>query len=99
MNSLSKAALIRAAFSELGEAADFKAIDRWLKAKNVDDVSPQQVSNERRKLRPRYDVEDLPVSVLRKVKTIVDAVGSTDVVRRALDELDALSCQHRCPDS
>jgi hypothetical protein len=33
-------------------------------------------------------IEDLPVSILKKVKSLVDEVGSSEVVRRVLDELD-----------
>ena len=36
-------------------------------------------------------IEDLPVSILKKVKALVDEVGSTEIVRRALAELDELT--------
>jgi hypothetical protein len=89
----SAAAEIRAAFEELGWDAAPKAVIEELQRKEIA-VTPQQVSNQktrRAKLMAEVKVEDLPVSVLKKVKRLVDEVGSTEVVRRALDELDHLT--------
>jgi hypothetical protein len=90
MNKSSKAAQIRDAIQELGDKATYEQIRERVEAAGVS-ITPQQVSNERRKLRSRYEVEDLPVSVIRKVKELADELGSTSVVRRALDELEALT--------
>jgi hypothetical protein len=89
MNSSSKAETIRSVLKELGEDATFREIEARLQALNVE-VTPQQVSNEKRKLRGRYNANDLPVSVLKQVKALVDELGSTELVRRALDELESL---------
>jgi hypothetical protein len=89
-----KAAAIRDVLGELGHVASFERVQERLKARGIKGVTPQQVSNEKRKLRERYDLEDLPVSVIKKVQATVIDVGSIDVVRRALDELEKLQARH-----
>jgi hypothetical protein len=86
-----QAAEIRKAFDELGMESTPKAVIALLRTRGLN-VSPQQVSNEKAKLikRSSRELKDLPVSVLKKVKLLVDELGGTDRVRHALDELDAL---------
>ncbi len=85
----SKAAAIRVVLKELGNDVPFKGVNVRLNELGVT-ATPQQVSNERRKLRDPYDVGDLPVSIIKKVKALVDEIGSVGTVRRALDELELL---------
>lgn len=89
----SKAERIRNAFAKLGAGARSKDVIRLL-AKEGESVTPQQVSNERSKLKQAGTVsllDDLPISVIKKVKSLADELGSTQVVRRALDEIDELT--------
>jgi hypothetical protein len=92
MDRLNKAAAIREILSDLGRDAPPRTVVSRLKANGIA-VTPQQVSNEKAKLArgTPYEMEDLPVSVLKRVKALVDEIGSIDVVRRALDELDELT--------
>jgi hypothetical protein len=88
-----KASLIRQAFDELGWGVSSKDVIASIAAQGVA-VTPQQVSNEklkRARQTPSAQVEDLPVSLLKKVKALVDELGSTDLVRRALNDLEALT--------
>jgi hypothetical protein len=89
-SQLNRAAAIRELLLELGIQTPPREIIGRLRDNGIDDVSPQQVSNEKAKLRKKgavARVDDLPVSVLKKVKSLVDEIGSIEVVRRALDEL------------
>jgi hypothetical protein len=85
----SKAKAIQAVLNEAGVDTPFHEIQRRLKTQNID-VTPQQVSNEKRRLRNAPNIKDLPASVLKEVKAFVKKMGSAAVVRRALDELEAL---------
>jgi hypothetical protein len=87
------ASRIRLALDEIGWNASPKEIIARLKAGGIE-VTPQQVSNEKAKRGKQavpLDPNDLPVSFLKKLRALVDEVGSTDLVRHALDELDELS--------
>src|SRR5712691_9292782 len=87
------ASRIRQVLDEIGWEASPKKVISRLEAAGVK-VTPQQVSNEKAKRgKPvaRLNPDDLPVSFLKKVKELVDEVGSTALVRRALDELDELT--------
>ncbi len=70
---------------EMGVDAPSREIISRLKKAGIE-VSPQQVSNEKRRFRERLNIDDLPVSVIKKV-CLVKEVGSTAIVRRAPDEL------------
>lgn len=82
---------IRAALKELGASTRTKDLVAYLNLKQVR-VTPQQVSNEKARLakQNREAIEDLPASILKRVKQLVDELGSTLVIRKALDELDEL---------
>ena len=89
----SKAHLVRQTLAIKGWDASPKDVIASLAAQGVA-VTPQQVSNEKTKRArrtPTAQIADLPVSLLKKVKSLVDEVGSTSLVRRALDELEALT--------
>src|SRR5271166_6780767 len=90
----SKAGLVRQILAKLGWDASPKDVIDSLAAQGIT-VTPQQVSNEKTKRKrasqTAAQAEDLPVSLLKKVKALVDEVGSTNLVRRALDELEALT--------
>ncbi len=88
----SDASLIRQALDELGWHASTKDVNDYLAADKVE-VTAQQVSNEKSKRakHPVTQLEDLPVSLLKKVKALVDEIGSVELVRRALDDLEALT--------
>ena len=89
----SKAEAIRELFKERGSDLSLAEIRKELKSRYRIEVTAQQVSNERTKFaerKPAFSLDDLPVSVLKRVKALVDEFGSTDAVRRALDELDEL---------
>jgi hypothetical protein len=93
VQKITKASLIRQAFDELGWGVSSKDVITFVAAQGVA-VTPQQVSNEklkRARQNPAAQVEDLPVSLLKKVKALVDELGSTDLVRRALNDLEALT--------
>src|SRR5271157_3921114 len=92
--AISKAHLIRKTLDKLG----WDARPRDVMASLADEghkVSAQQVSNEKYKRPGQAGVkeEELTLSLLKKVKTLVDEVGSINLVRRALDELDELTSQ------
>jgi hypothetical protein len=91
MNRLNKAAAIREILSEFGRDAAPRTVVSRLKEKGIA-VTPQQVSNEKAKLAggTPYEIEDLPVSVLKRVKALVDEIGSIEVVKQALSELGEL---------
>lgn len=95
MNISSQAEAIRRALDELGALAAYNDVLNRVKEMGVENVSPQQVSNEKRRRRERPNIEDLPVSVLKKVKALVDDVGSVAVVRQALDELEKVQYESR----
>ena len=71
-----------------------REVIRLLKDQGLPDVSPQQVSNEKAKLRQRGTLpsvnDDLPISIIKKVKSLVDEVGSIAIIRKALDDLEQL---------
>jgi hypothetical protein len=92
----SKAYLIRKTLDKLGWDARTKDVIDSLKAEGHK-VSAQQVSNEKNRRAENAGVkeEELTLSVLKKVKGLVDEVGSTNLVRRALNELDELTSQGR----
>lgn len=79
----SSAGQIRKVLNENGWDVSPKEVISNLEAKGII-VSPQQVSNEKSKK------GDITISILKKVKKLVDEVGSTDFIRKALDELDIL---------
>lgn len=88
----SKASLVRQTLAKLGWDASPKAVIASLADEGVT-VTPQQVSNEKTKRlnQTAANGEDVTISLLKKVKALVDEVGSTNLVRRALDELEALT--------
>jgi len=94
MNTINKAEAIRELFAELGIDISSKELIQRLQTQGIE-VSPQQVSNEKarikRKSRAVVQVDDLPVSVLKKVKALVDELGGAEVVKRALEELKTLN--------
>jgi hypothetical protein len=97
MNTKTKAACIRKVLEDFGPDLPLTEVREHLSKHGITDVSPQQVSNERAKLSKRrtgITLDDLPVSVLKKVKALADEIGS-DAVRRALDELDNLASPTR----
>ena len=87
-----KADAIRAVLKELGISARTKEVIQRLKSEGTE-VTPQQVSNEKAKhiKQSQQAIHDLPASVLKRVKKLVDELGSIAVVRTALDELDELT--------
>lgn len=95
MNIFSQAEAIRQALDELGDSASFKKLAERVKEFGVESISPQQVSNEKRFRRQRPNLDDLPISVIKKVKRLVDELGSVAIVRRALDELDKIQYDNR----
>lgn len=72
----SKAKMIRRLLEELGSRAESQEVITRLKRQGIL-VTPQQVSNEKTKLRQRL-----------KVMALVDELGSVDVIRQILDDLD-----------
>jgi hypothetical protein len=55
-------------------------------------VTPQQVSNiKAMRVKQSPQMEDIPLSVLKKVKSLVDEIGSIRIVRKAIDELENLN--------
>jgi hypothetical protein len=92
MNTINKAAAIRELLDELGRNIPTKTVIARLKTQGIS-VTPQQVSNQKAKLTRvmPFELEDLPVSVLKRVKKFVDEIGSIEVVKRALTELDELA--------
>jgi len=90
----SKASQIRKTLAKLGWDASPKDVIASLAAEGHI-VSAQQVSNEKTKRAAQAGVkqEELTISLLKKVKALVDEVGSTNLVRRALDELEELTSQ------
>ena len=88
----SKASSVRQTLAKLGWDASPKDVIRSLADEGVT-VTPQQVSNEKTKRLNQTAAkgEDVTISLLKKVKAFVDEVGSTSLVRRALDELEALT--------
>jgi len=86
----SKAQHIRAAVLKLGRGARPREVIRFLAEREIA-VTPQQVANERAKLARRAasdKVRDFPVSTLRRVHALVAELGSTAIIRRALDIID-----------
>lgn len=93
--SVSKSAEIRRVLGEIGWDSSPREVQTCLEAKGTT-VTAQQVSNEKsRRVKRPLPLSDLPVSVLKKVKALVDEFGSSEVVRKALDELDELTIGHR----
>jgi hypothetical protein len=87
-----KAEAIRNVLNELGGNTSPKTVISRLRLQGIE-VTPQQVSNEKAKITKRRlsQIEDLPVSVLKKVRALVVEIGSVDLVRRALADLEELS--------
>jgi hypothetical protein len=90
----SKASLISKALDKLGSDARPKEVIAFLAAEGHK-VSAQQVSNEKSKRAGQAGdkEEELTLSVLKRVKAFVDEIGSTSLLRKALDELDELTSQ------
>jgi hypothetical protein len=84
-----KAEAIRRVLKQLGRLTPTRQVVRHLSSEGVG-VTAQQVSNQKAKLAKLGD-EDLRASVLKKVKALVDELGSTEVLRRALDDLEELT--------
>ncbi|TWT59796.1 hypothetical protein [Rubinisphaera italica] len=89
MNTFNKAAEIRKILEDEGIDQSSKQIIDKVRNKGIE-VTPQQVSNEKRKMRLNMPVDDLPISVIKKVQVLVRELGSIVIVRRALDELEEL---------
>jgi len=85
-----KADAIRRAFKQLGRHVPYRVVRDHLLNEGIKNVRPQEVSNQKAKLAKLGD-EDLRASVLKKVKTLVDEVGSIDALRRAIDDLEELT--------
>lgn len=71
-----------------------KDVRERLKASGID-VTAQQISNEKARLRRQTQVkltsvEELPISVLKRINALVEEVGSTEIVKKAIDELARL---------
>lgn len=91
--SVNKSAEIRRVLDDIGWDASPRDVQSRLQTKAIV-VTAQQVSNEKsRRVKRPLIVSDLPVSVLKKVKALVVEFGSSDIVRKALDELDELSAR------
>jgi hypothetical protein len=90
----SKAYMIRKTLDKLGWDARPKDVITFLAAEGHK-VSAQQVSNEKNKRAGQAGVkeEELTLSLLKKVKALVNEVGSINLVRKALDELEELTSQ------
>jgi hypothetical protein len=90
----SNASLIRKTLDKLGWDARPKDVIASLAAEGHK-VSAQQVSNEKNKRAGRAGVkeEELTLSLVKKVKALVDEAGSVSLVRKALDELEELTSQ------
>jgi hypothetical protein len=95
INSINKAAAIRELLVELGRDVAPRLVISRLKAQGIS-VTAQQVSNQKAKFARAtpFEIEDLPVSVLKRVKLLVDDIGSIEVVKRALAELEELAKRH-----
>lgn len=89
MNTPNKAEEIRKILEQEGWDSKPQQVINLLKEKDIE-VTPQQVSNQKAK-RAKHGDADLRASVLKKVKALAEELGSTDVVRRALDDLDELT--------
>lgn len=88
-----KAEAIRRVLKQLGRHTPTRRVVHYLSKEGIE-VTPQQVSNQKAKLAKLGD-EDLRTSVLKKVKALVDELGSTEVLRRAIDDLDDLTGTHK----
>ena len=89
---INKAEAIRHYLLESGLATPTRKVIRELGEQGIQ-VTPQQVSNQKARLSRQGVVaqtDDLPVSVLKKVKRLVEELGSVRVLRQALDELEQL---------
>jgi len=90
----SKAAEIRSYLEHSGVQVSSKKLIQSLREKDIH-VSSQQVSNEKSRMRKLANadrqIDDLPVSVLKKVKTLIDELGSPEIVKKAIEELSKLS--------
>jgi hypothetical protein len=88
---ITKASRIRAALKQLGSNAPAQSVIELLSDQGVS-VSPQQISNERTRMRRQNASSvELTVSAVKKVKLLVDELGSIQLVRRALDDLEELT--------
>lgn len=76
---------------ELGPTARTKEIKDRLADVGIS-VTSQQISNEKARLSKQANPHSLGLTVatLKRVKKLVDELGSTAIVREALDELDEL---------
>jgi hypothetical protein len=86
---INKAEAIRGVLKNLGRQTPTRRVIDVLRRDGIK-VSAQQVSNQKAKLAKLGD-EDLRASVLKKVKALVDELGSIEVLRRAIDDLDELT--------
>ena len=90
MNKCNKAHEIRRLLQQSGVEHPSGDIISNLKHRGIS-VTPQQVSNEKRRMRRKLEGDDdIPLSIVKKVHALVQEVGSTAIVRRALDELELL---------
>lgn len=87
----SVAAAIRQLLQSRGLKSTPRDIIAELDGAGIKDVSPQQVSNEKSRLRKAGLVtDDLPISVIKKVKAFVAELGSLAILKQAIAELEEL---------
>ena len=84
-----KAEAIRQALKQLGRHTPTRTVVQNLLHEGIQ-VTPQQVSNQKARM-ANLGNRDLPASVLKKVKALADELGSIEVLRRAIDDLDDLT--------
>ena len=88
-----QAKAIREMLASIGLEAPPRTVIQRLAAEGVEGVTPQQVSNEKAKLRRKGETTRegvLTLANLRKVKALVDDLGSIEAVKLALNELEEL---------
>jgi hypothetical protein len=84
MNRGEAAKAIRRVLEELGVNTRSNVVIGRLREAGIE-VRSQQVSNEKKRFRERHAVDDLPISVIKKVQALSIEIGSASIVRRALD--------------
>lgn len=94
---VSIAQAIRELLKEMGQDVPPRHVIQRLSERGITGVTSQQVSNQKarlRKARLRAIGDDPPLSVIKKLKALVDEFGSIDAVRHALDGLEELQRKH-----
>jgi hypothetical protein len=92
MSRITRASQIRNALKRLSADASYQQVLGLIRDEfdpNITKLNPQQLSNERSKLRSPKPRE-ITADVLKQLKALVVKLGSIAAVRKALDELEEI---------